>query len=175
MEIILEYQSTSKHLLLKALLVFLYLCISNTQTLAAQLENSSCFIHDLSFDDAIIQIEQNGNYSTGVVIAKDRVITVAHALDESQKPMKILANIRGTHTSAQPLLIYKDTDLALLEVNTKNIRPGQQAIHTVMQEPSNRERFHRFKAKRSLAVRRFLPACQVVALSAAMKPAGATN
>lgn len=84
---------------------------------------SYCDIDQSEFGHAIVQIEQGGNYSTGVVVGKNRLLTVAHAIDWQTQPITITANIRGRYTTAHPILVYEDTDLALLQVDTGSVQP----------------------------------------------------
>lgn len=84
---------------------------------------SACDIDSSEFGPAIVQIAQGGNFSTGVVVDTNRVLTVAHAIDWGEAPVEITANIRGQSTEAVPLLVYQSTDLALLKVDTGSITP----------------------------------------------------
>lgn len=60
----------------------------------------------------------DGSNGSGVVIAKDRVLTAAHVLDEANIPY---VGYNGTFKEGRILLIDKESDLALLEAPTSNL------------------------------------------------------
>jgi len=110
--------SALRHYSLLSAVVVIGLPLASSSSFA-----SYCDIDQSEFGHAIVQIEQGGNYSTGVVIGKNRLLTVAHAIDWQSQPITITANIRGRYANAHPILVYEDTDLALLQVDTGSVRP----------------------------------------------------
>jgi len=86
-------------------------------------DEQACNIDASTIDHAIVQIEQDGNFSTAVVIDENRLLTVAHAIDMEDSPKVITANVRGRYVAASPMLAYLDVDLAVLEADTGNITP----------------------------------------------------
>lgn len=70
---------------------------------------------------SIIRLNTNtGTTASGVVVAKDRVLTVAHAVDDNRDVYAEVAG--GLHLAKLTALDLKN-DLALLEVTTTNISP----------------------------------------------------
>lgn len=64
-------------------------------------------------------IANNKDFSSGVVVSKNRVITVAHALEKANA---VSIQYKGQHREASILSLDKHTDLALLATDTGNLR-----------------------------------------------------
>lgn len=88
---------------------------------------------DVAIGRAIIQIQQGGNFSTGVIVAENRLLTVAHAVDW-EKDSPVLANVDGRQVLAQPLLVYGESDLALFELETRSVEPLPIAAKELLNE-----------------------------------------
>ena len=77
---------------------------------------------DSVLGQAVVQIQQGGKFSTGVIVGKNRLLTVAHAVNWDQA-LPVFASVGGELVLAQPLLVYKESDLALFELETKSTKP----------------------------------------------------
>lgn len=94
--------------------------ISVTQYSYAQAQNN-CHIPEKNDLQAIVQIMvEDKGFSSGVVIAKDRILTVAHALSGNSD---IFMAVNGVLTPATPLVVSEFYDLAMLKVKTGSIEP----------------------------------------------------
>lgn len=77
-------------------------------------------VHD-NYRDAIVKLNDlNGSTSSGVVVAPNRVITVAHAIEPNGD---IFVEIDQILHQAKVISINRSTDLAYLAVHTGNILP----------------------------------------------------
>ena len=65
-------------------------------------------------------VTSNGVNASGVVIEKDRVLTVAHIIDEDAD---IMIQYSGHSYQAEVLASNNENDLALLATNTGNLKP----------------------------------------------------
>lgn len=80
-----------------------------------------CHPMQKDYRQAIVKLDTfSGTTASGVVIAKNRVITVAHAI---QNNTRIYAGIGDNFHEARLISIDKRTDLAYLEVETLDIVP----------------------------------------------------
>src|SRR5690606_19639080 len=79
-----------------------------------------CELPDSQTRASIVHIKSNrGSTASGVVIGKDRVLTVAHAVDLNSK---FTAEIGGQRVEAHVLATDETNDLALLSVPTGNLK-----------------------------------------------------
>lgn len=74
----------------------------------------------------------DGSYASGIVIAQNRVLTAAHAVIDSERAF---VRIKGGFQVAQILSIDHQKDLAVLKVNTGDLRP----ITLSMRDPYKNE------------------------------------
>ena len=71
--------------------------------------------------ESIVRIAgDDGSNGSGVVIAKNLILTAAHVLDEAQIPY---IGYDGTFKEGRMLLIDEENDLALLEAPTGDLKP----------------------------------------------------
>lgn len=74
-----------------------------------------------------------GNHATGVVLDKDRVVTVAHALPVGTS---IQVQIKGSQQAATLEAVHEGYDLAILRVNTQDSPPIPLSLDRLFdQEP----------------------------------------
>lgn len=79
-----------------------------------------CELPDSETRASIVHIKSSrGSTASGVVIGKNRVLTVAHAVDRDNK---FSAEIEGQRVDAQVLATDEANDLALLAVPTGNLK-----------------------------------------------------
>ncbi len=79
-----------------------------------------CELPDPATRESIVHIKASrGSTASGVVIAQDRVLTVAHAVDPNSK---LAINIQGAFVEAELIAIDETTDLALLAVPTGSLK-----------------------------------------------------
>lgn len=72
------------------------------------------------YRSAVVKLmDFQGSTASGVVVAKNRILTVAHALGNHD----LYADINGTPTQARTLSHNTELDLAYLEVDTQHIEP----------------------------------------------------
>ncbi len=101
------------------LLAFLHLIFS--PYLLADI--TSCEWPDRGVQNSILPIAaDDGSYASGVVIARNRVLTAAHVIIDSQRTF---VGIDYDFTLAEVLLIDEEKDLAVMAVNTRGIDPIQ--------------------------------------------------
>jgi len=106
-------QSTKK--IIGALLVCLGLW--STQVVAAP----ECVWPDDKALEAILPVAtDHGSHASGVVFASNRVLTAAHAIEGAGQ---FFVRIEGGFRKATLLLIDRANDLAVLSVDTQNIKP----------------------------------------------------
>ena len=85
--------------------------VSNLNIVPAQ-----CDPYSNAVRDSIIKLNTSaGTTASGVIVADNRVLTVAHAVDDNRE---VYAELDGKLVLAQLSAIDKNTDLALLEVET---------------------------------------------------------
>lgn len=82
---------------------------------------SACNMPSNDIIDAVVQLKaENLGVSSGVVVGKNRVLTVAHGIN-LKRPLYI--RIGDEYLLAKVLVIDEIDDLALVEVDTKSITP----------------------------------------------------
>ncbi len=107
----------------KFYLVLAFLLSGCTQVAAANLPSDSsarCELPDSQTRASIVHIKSSrGSTASGVVIGKNRVLTVAHAVDLDSR---FTAEIEGQRVEAQVLATDETNDLALLSVPTGDLK-----------------------------------------------------
>ncbi len=94
-----------------------------TLLFASQTAHSAnyCSTPDSRVLESIVRIAgDDGSNGSGIVIAKDRILTAAHVLDEAKTPY---IGYGGTFKEGRMLLIDEENDLALLEAPTGDLQP----------------------------------------------------
>ncbi len=89
-----------------------------------------CAPPDSQVFDAIVRIASgDGSNGSGVIIAKNHVLTAAHVLSETNT---LFIGYDGTFKEARLILIDEENDLALLEAPTANLHPLPIAIQELL-------------------------------------------
>lgn len=73
-----------------------------------------------ALESVVRVMSDDGSHASGVVVAHDRVLTAAHALDERYQSYVL---IHGQRHVAHIMSIDRAKDLAVLQVNTGHIKP----------------------------------------------------
>ena len=91
------------------------------RTALARPDVEGCRWPDAPVLEAVLAIAtEGGSRASGVVLAPDRVLTAAHALVEGGRAF---VRIGGDFRRAEPLLIDRANDIAVLGVDTRGIAP----------------------------------------------------
>ncbi len=102
---------------MKTTVLFLTLIVAYQTAYSA----NHCTTPDSRVLDSIVRIAtDDGSNGSGIVVAKNRVLTAAHVLDEAETPY---IGYNGTFKEARLLLIDEENDLALLEAPTHKLQP----------------------------------------------------
>jgi S1-C subfamily serine protease len=76
--------------------------------------------NSVALDSVVRVTSEDGSHASGVVVADDKVLTAAHAIDEN---FKSYVRINDHLRSARIVMIDRSKDLAILSVRTGDIRP----------------------------------------------------
>lgn len=107
--------------LLPVLVSALFIALGHTSLSHAQEPAAvRCELPDPATRESIVHIKASrGSTASGVVIAQDRVLTVAHAVDPGSK---LAVNIQGVFLEAELIAVDEANDLALLSVPTHSLK-----------------------------------------------------
>lgn len=95
--------------------------------------NAECNWPDDSTLNAILPIAtDHGSHASGIVVSQNRVLTAAHALVGSDQ---VFVKISDDFRLARLILLDKQSDLAILSVDTENINP----VPMTLTEPFERQ------------------------------------
>lgn len=87
----------------------------------AVMTNQQCHLPDDTVRASVVRIAAlDGSTASGVIIAKNRVLTVAHAVDNAASAK---VEVDGEFQSAQVIGIDAENDLAMLAVGTSELAP----------------------------------------------------
>jgi len=84
----------------------------------------------IALDSVVRVTSDDGSHASGVVVAPDRVLTAAHAIDQN---FRSYVRIDGSLKLARVVMIDRQKDLAILHANTGNILPipiGEGSLST---------------------------------------------
>lgn len=87
-------------------------------TASPDARSNACDPYNDDVRESVIRLANGGSTASGVVVAKDRVLTVAHAIDG---PGAVTAEVEGYTMRAKISAVDKANDLAILEVPTGDI------------------------------------------------------
>jgi len=86
-----------------------------------------CTTPDNKILNSIVRIAgDNGSNGSGIVIAKNRILTAAHVLEETDTTY---IGYNGIYKEAHLILIDRENDLALLEAPTSSLHPVPIDVH----------------------------------------------
>lgn len=93
-----------------------------------------CDAPEIETLDSVVRVGDEKVEGSGVVVAKNRVITAAHVIEGMQRPV---VTINGELRLARLLSVLEGKDLALLEVETDDqppirLQPGHLNVHDVV-------------------------------------------
>jgi len=97
------------------------LLLSSSFGVSSSFAAADCVWPDSKTLEAILPVAtDHGSHASGVVVAPNRVLTAAHAVDGASQ---FFVRVDDGFQLAKLLLIDRDNDLAMLSVDTNNIRP----------------------------------------------------
>ena len=79
-----------------------------------------CDVPEVETLDAVVRVGDDRVEGSGVVVARNRVITAAHVIEDMARPV---VTINGEHHLARLLSVLDGKDIALLEVDTNDQPP----------------------------------------------------